>query len=424
MKVATLTALRAEFADLQKKAGERIETVAVAKRDFSAEESAANDADMKRLEQIKTVIEKSQKLAEQAFSKKTNPDAEQFDAEGNPVETPGHVEGAGANPQGESDIVVVRDRFENAPQRVKVKRVEFARAINAWAMQGKLPKQFATITTASESGIFLPTEVDEPIIPSAPNTIREALSLYNQQAMSTPGTELINLPVADANSGGVVAENASSETENEPSLTESIVLAPKTYQSGSSWFSNQQLMAVNYDLMSAILPALAYSKELALESQVITTMYGDSGVTQNVPTATVSGFTYANMVTFNRLLPKRFNPMKVILLSKAAYTAAENLTTTTGYPILNALNPQNTSLKYFNGTPVLWTDYLQAFGANNVVGLVFSLIGFRLRDCGQQQVQRYTQYPARPSQTGFNLYGYHAFGYADGAVGKLVCPAS
>src|SRR6185312_4023193 len=108
-----------------------------------------------------------------------------------------------------------------------------------------------------------------------PNTIREALAAYGLKAMQTPGTQTINLPVADASAGGVVAENANAETENEPGVTESIKLTVKTYQSGTTWFSNQELMAVDFDLMSATLPALAYSKELGLESALVAAMIAD-----------------------------------------------------------------------------------------------------------------------------------------------------
>jgi len=88
------------------------------------------------------------------------------------------------------------------------------------------------------------------------------------------------------------------------------------------------------------------------------------------------------------------------------------------------VDAQNQELKRFNGTPVIYTDFLSNFGANNIVGFVMSLVGSRLRDCDTNQVQRYTQYPARPGQTGFNLYGYHSFGYDDAAMASLKCPAS
>jgi HK97 family phage major capsid protein len=152
-------------------------------------------------------------------------------------------------------------------------------------------------------------------------------------------------------------------------------------------------------------------------------MVADAGITQTVATATVTGFTYTNLVTLNRKLPKKFDVMKVIVLSKDAYTAAENLTTTTGFPILNQ-DAQNSELKRFNGTPVLRSDYLSTFGANNVVGFVMSMIGFRLRDAGQVTIQRYTQNQARPGQYGMNLLAFHGYGYAPSAMATLKCPAS
>ena len=401
-----LSTLRDEYTTLHTAANAALEKFVTEKRDPTAEEQTEHDKQFSRMKQIKQQMDKAQELASIAFNDKAEN-----------VELPKEIPGRAEKEQVEIKIGHTFDAktFD---------RKEFAKALNKWAITGDMPSKFATITSATASGVLLPTDVESVIVPSAPNTIREALAIYDLESFKTPGTETINLPVADATAGGVVAETANSETENEPAFTETIALPVSTYQSGSSWFSNKELMAVNFDLMSATLPALAYSKELGLESNIFSTMIADGGITQSVATATVSGYTYANLVSLNRALPKKFNGMKFIVLGKNAYTAAENLTTTTGYPILNALDSQNSSLKYFNGTPVLWSDYLSGFGANNVVGLIISHMGFRLRDCGQDQVQRYTQYPGRPAQTGFNLYGFHSFGYADTAVAKLTCPAS
>ena len=86
---------------------------------------------------------------------------------------------------------------------------------------------------------------------------------------------------------------------------------------------------------------------------------------------------------------------------------------------------QNQQLKRFNGTPVVYTEYLQALTtAGNVCGLIFSWMGARLRDAGAGNIlQRFTQTANRQGQTGADLYGYHNFGYTPLAVAKLVCHA-
>jgi HK97 family phage major capsid protein len=398
-----ITALRTEFTDLHTKATTLVEKIATEKRDFTAEEKTENDAQTKRLNEIKTVLDSHKKLAGMAFiadnveKPNTPPNKEDFNR---------------------ADIVV-GETFDKKP----VKRDEFRKAMKHWANHGGLPKQFAAITTATQSGIFLPTEVDQPLTPSAPNTIRAALAAFGLDPMKTPSTAEINVPVADANSGSVLSESATTETENEPALTDSIVLKVKGYQSGSSWFSNTQLMALDYDLMTAVLPALAYSKELAMEADVFSTVAADTNITQITTMATLSAIAYDDLVNINMALPKRYSPQRVIVLNKNIYISAAKLQTSTGFPILNQ-DAQNQNIKSFNGTPVLWTDNFSTFGANNVVGAIWSWMGCRLRDAGEQELQRYAQYPLRPGSTGFNLIGRHCFGYAPHAVSLLKCPAS
>jgi HK97 family phage major capsid protein len=412
-----LKALREEFTKLHGETEALVKKAADEKRDPTADEQKVLDANFAALDRLKKTEERFTKLASTAFASKEPtvdsgsviPGKEQADM----------LEPKGADVQVYSDIRV----FENAYEKDKVVRARFNQYANEWLKTGRVGREFATITTTTDSGIMLPVSVAAPAVPTAPNTFRQALQVWGMSALQTPTTEQINLPVATPAAGGVVAENASTETENEPALTGSITLKVQTIQSGSSWFSNQQILAVNFDLFSELLPSLNYAKELAMESQYMSNIASDASITNIVNTTTVSGFVYNDLVNLNRALPKRYGFMKVIVLNKAAYIAAEKLVTTTGFPILNQ-DAQNSELKRFNGTPVLWTDYLSGFGANNIVGFVMSLIGYRLRDCAQVQVQRYTQYPSRPAQTGYNLYGYHAQGYDPAAMATFKCPAS
>lgn len=396
-----LKQLRDEFATLHKSGEELVAKVATEERDFTVEEKAESDKQFARMAEIKSVLDKQAKLAEYAFAAKSN------------VELP-------TEPSKEPVEIRVSDRFDAK----KLDRKEFAKHVNEWIRSGNLDNRFATITGSTQSGVLMPTDVMAPIAPQAPNVFREALAAYGMESWKTPTTRNINLPIYTSAAGGVVSGTATTETEQEPALSESINSIIKTYTSENLWFENRELMAVDFDLLTATVPAMYYSKELALESDIITGILANGSITQSVATATVSGFTYGNFVSLNRVLPKRYQANKVIVLSKYAYSAAENLTTTTGYPILN-VDAQNQQLKRFNGTPVVYSEYLANFGANNVVGFVFSWVGARLRDAGEGDIlQRYTQTATRQGQTGVCLYGNHNFGYSPTAVAFLTCPAS
>ena len=60
-------ALDIEFTDLHTKATTLVEKIATEKRDFTAEEKTENDAQTKRLNEIKTVLDSHKKLAGMAF---------------------------------------------------------------------------------------------------------------------------------------------------------------------------------------------------------------------------------------------------------------------------------------------------------------------------------------------------------------------
>ena len=79
----------------------------------------------------------------------------------------------------------------------------------------------------------------------------------------------------------------------------------------------------------------------------------------------------------------------------------------------------------FNGTPVLRCSCLEPFGASKCVGVLISLLGFRLRDVSvPDYLSRYVSVPNRPAQTGFNYIAPHGYGYAPSAVAKLKTSAS
>jgi HK97 family phage major capsid protein len=366
--------------------------------DKATDEEKAEDAKrFARLDELKGLLERQERLAAHAFSK-GNIDK--------PKDHPGKAEVEAVEKF--SDIRVIEKNID---------RQDFSRQMRNWALTGDMGK-YATITTATQSSIFLPKSVLSPLTPSAANSFRAGYEAWGVPIMETTGdTSTFNLPVADATAGGLVAENASSETENTPTLTDSIVSTVKTYQSGAIYYSNLQLSATKFDLLSATVPALDYAKELGLESAIVAAMVADAGITQSTTTATATTFTYANMVAWNNSLPKRYQVQKVMLLSAAAYAAAEGLVDSQGRPIL-VTDAQNDRVRKIGGTPVVRCDYLGPMTTGQTVGLLFSLVGFHLRDAGVG-ITRYTQVPAKPNQTGVNEFGYHAYGYAFGACSKL-----
>ncbi len=407
--------LREEFSAKHGEATAVIELAATEKRELKPEEKTGNEQRFARLEQIKNLLDEQTKFAAMAIQ--GDPGAK------GAVQTQKDPAGRAAFDASEGkELPAETDPFElDAAGRTR-----YAKEINEYGRSGELgpmSRKFATITTTSNSGILLPKTLTAPLVPVNANVFREAHTIHGVRPIQTTGTADLTIPVLDATAGGVVAENASIETENTPGLSESIRLTPKTYQSGSVWFSNQQLAANDFDLLQNVVPSLTYSKELGFESAIVAALIADAAITQNVVTATTTGFTYANLVDLNNALPKRYGFQKVMVLGAAAHSAAEKLVGSDGHPVLNK-DPQNDSLMRFNGTPVLRSDYFEAFGVSKIIGTVFSLLGLRIRDVTQQNLARYVNVPDRPNQTGLNLFAYHAYGWAPSAVAKFKSAAA
>jgi HK97 family phage major capsid protein len=270
--------------------------------------------------------------------------------------------------------------------------------------------------------LFLPKQVGTPIAPPTVNAFRQAHVLNGVEPLETSTTAAFSIPVLDANAGSIVAENATTETENF-GASESINLTPKTFQSGSSWFSNQMLNANNFDFLQYVLPTLVQSKELAVEQAIASALIADAGITQTVTAASTSAVSLDNLIDLEMRLPARFNFQKAILVGAAGFAAARKLKDTTGRLLL-IQDPQKQGLASINGTPVIRCDFFEAFGASKVLGVIISLLGFRLRDVTVQNLETYQAIPSKPNQKGMNLFAYHGYGWAPSAVAKLVTPAS
>jgi HK97 family phage major capsid protein len=391
-----IKALRAEFSRVQTEGLAVIEKAMAENRAPTAEETKANEERFARMETIKKQIDQHLKFAGCALV------AGEVQL---PVEAPG------------------KEAFDGFATGSKINRKEFAKAAGEWLRSGNMAQKFAAITTATQNSILLPVEVAQPIVPFATNAFRDAYTAYGMSPMYTESTATLDVPILDAATGGVVAENATTENESEPGLTHSYPVVIKTVGSPQAWFSNQAIQAVGFDLLEASVPAMKFSAELGLEAAIVAAIKADGGVTQSVTASADSGdvgFDYDNLVDLNRSFKKKYDRLKVIILSQTSYAFAEKLTTSTGYPILNA-DAQNQELKRFNGTPVLRSDALEAFGAaSRVIGLCISLVGFTLRDAGQPNLTRYVNIPTRQNQTGLALFQYNGWGYSTEAITKLV----
>ena len=404
----TVEQLRQEYAGYHQKAEALVKAADGEKRDLTTEEETQFNDFCTKMESVNKKQERYNKLAGSAFA-------------GGKAQTttpmPGQENFAAIEGETEAERV---ERFFEGPQKSdRIK--QYRKALNKWAATGEFNREaFATITTATDSGVLLPTAVGTPLTPTAAMTFRQAHDVLGVATLKTGTTATLNLPVLDALAGGVVSQTQSSDTENPPGVTDSMVIPVTMYESGSAWFSRLQLEANDFDLLAASEPSMRYAKELALESYMTAAIIADSSITQSVTTATTAGFKYPDLVSLNRALPKRYDALKAIVLSTSAYIAAEAMVDANGRPIM-VVDAQNQWLKMFNGTPVLRSDYFQALGtAANVVGVVFSLLGFRLRDAGPEVIERYINIPTRKGQIGFSIMQGHGWGYAKAAIAKLV----
>jgi HK97 family phage major capsid protein len=408
-----ISVLREEFNSLKTKSDALLSKAIEEKRDLTNEEKAESDNAFSRMQVIKDLDERNARFASDAFKSK---DEKKIVL---PTEVPGKEE---------TEIEVKNsvkslDFFKTAEGKKT-----FNSALDYWGKTAGDPrKKFAvtgaTISSTTSNGIAYPKDVLDLITPTAPNTLVQALAAVGMSPLVTATTREITYPIALPTAGSTVSENATVETENPPGIT-GIDLKPTTFQSDTTWISELELQAVDFDMLSELLPALIYGRELAFEAAVMAQIAADSTITTHISAATDSGVTYANFVALNRALPKYYNSRKVIVVNKSVLSAMENLVSTTGQPLLTFNDPQNLDVRFFNGTPVVFTDYLNALGGSSgqVVGFVMSGLGFKVRYAGDQTVARYVNYSERPAQQGFNSFAFCCAGYDPRAIATLVLP--
>jgi HK97 family phage major capsid protein len=298
------------------------------------------------------------------------------------------------------------------------RKQQFAQALREFAATGDTSK-FATVTTVSGGGILLPRDVATPLQVIDANAFRIAIAAVGSQVIFTPLAADLRIPILDQAAGSVVSETATVETSNDP-LPASITLTAKMYQSGSAWFSNLTLQGLDYNMEQSIIPELNHSREMALEGSIVSAIIADAALA-SVLLPTTTTVSYAAMLNLIRAVPRRFARQLAIVINSEVFGALEKLVDTTGRPILN-MDPANSEVLRFNGTPLVRSDFFETFGSSKTVGCVMSGLGFKLRDAGQPAIARYANIPTRPSQTGFNAFGAHGFGWSPTAVVKLKTP--
>lgn len=397
--------IKEEFAKLHE------ETTAIVsesdKRELTADELASKDEKFSKMDKLDAQIKDAEKLAKYNFDNKTVK-----------IVTPAKSQAQVAFETSEvknNNTVMTAENFD---------RAGFSVAFNDWARTGYMDERFATITTASNSGVLLPKIVGAPLVPIYGNQIRQGLNLNGLTVVSTPGTAELNLPISLSAVGTDLSETASSSPENSTDATtiiKNVNLKCFAIESGQVPVSNLELAANEFDLLSAIAPGLEDAKEMRLEQRIFAAIKADGAISQAVlvssdPTdATSDDLFDAN----NGFASSRFNRFKCIFLSTEAYAAYSAVKGTDGHPIFLP-DPQNQSLLRCQGTPVLRTDFLDAYGAHHLVGVVISFVGFKLRDAGPGTKYIRFESQTKTDQTILNAVGYHAYGYVVDSIVKIV----
>lgn len=390
--------LRDEYSALHAETEKVIEAAVSEGRELKADEKEANERRYARLEQLKSLFDEQTKFAKFAF-------------ESGKVQLPQEAPGKAA---------VLENRGDEPKS---FNKEQFAKALNTWKHTGQMDRQFATITTATGSGIMLPRSIATPIFPSAQNVFRQAHDLLGVPVLYTDGTSDWNQPIIELGAGASVAENASSETENAHDVTKGFALNATTYQSGSVWFSNKQLKAVDFDIVSQLVPELYNSVEDGVESAIAANIIANGSLDEyQIDSASGWGWDDINGMV-NDVFTRKYDSMKFIVLSRTAYSLLSASTDLNGQPLM-INDTQLKSVKTVMGVPVLRSDYFEAQVPSNVIGCVVSLKGFKLRDASQDELHRYDSVPTKPGQTGFNLVAFRGFGYSTSAVVKIVTGGS
>jgi HK97 family phage major capsid protein len=300
----------------------------------------------------------------------------------------------------------------------------YKRAVNHYARTGDQSQvQRFTITSATQSGVYIPKEVIEPVtVRRLPNAIRAVLANFGALPITRDLTESISIPVNDdtANNGQQQAEGATSGTAADPDPSGSMTLNPTLYTSKQQWLSNTTVGAVDFDLFSYMMPMLVRRLDKVQESDWISTI--KSNATVGKTAAATNALTYADWLSFEHSLPAAYRTDAAFMLSDAAYQAVRGMVDDNKRPICD-LDPTNEFQARVHGKPIIISDFFDGVTAGGVVGCFASAEALKVFDAGPKRVARYVLQPSRPDQTGFELFANGDFDFVRAGVRTLAMHA-
>ena len=374
--------------------------------DAPAEEQTVQDERMAKLEKLANSIKASEKLATFAYS---------ADAKGETVKAATVLKPSKSAEQVEAET----------PVKADYSREGYDKGISDWVGTGQIAEEYATITTATANSLLLPKVVTAPFLPLLTNPYRKALALKGLSPVSYGSTAAVTEPIITVNSGEALPEDkvqnsqGIADVDNVPTVS-GVNLTPSGFHSKTVWISGLQLAANNWSFSASTLPALIAAKDNGFAKAITAAIKADANITQTVTTPTPSTISLDTFDNAKEGLPTVFDSNKVFILGRSAYLAAEKIRDSTGMPIFAHNDVQGLSFLSFKGIPVFKDDNFDAMGtAGNMVGIMLSLDGFKLRD-EDQKLKQYDNDPDRPDKVGLDYIGYHAFGYAVNAVVKIV----
>lgn len=383
--------LREEFASLHTEAGKLLTLAATEKRDLTGEEKTSNEARYARMDAIRAQIDALAKHASYAL------------ANGDAV-TP-------ELPQGKQQF----DAEQNG--KVTFDTVKFQSALNLYARTGQMNRDVFTITTATDSGVMLPKAVLPPVdIRRNANAWRKLLSAFNLPVIERQICASISLPVSDdsANEGEVLAQDASSGTELDPTLT-GVTLDPTLHSSKQLWLSNTQVLAVDFDVQSYALPLLSQRIEKTREKAGATKAIA---LTPGKTTATTSGITYLELLDWEHSLGAAYRDDAGFVINDSLYRVLRGLVDDNNRPILD-VDPTGTFVAKIHGKPVIVCDYMEAVGAGKVSGAFVSASAVKIMDVLNTRFVRYINIPSKPDQTGFAIFQNGDCGFVTAGIKTL-----
>lgn len=381
-----LSNLKQEFAKLHNEVSQTLEVASKESRNLSSEEKEQNDRKFARMDEIKSMIDNVKRLAQ---SKIETGDIENFSAK--------------------------------TVEFNKTEKFDAKKSFNHYLASGIVHEKF-TIDSTSGSGVLIPAEVALPhVVRKNYNAFRAAVASRGVPTLSSSAMVTINVPVFDDDSqaGAAQSESATSQTVAEPTVT-GLTLSPTLYTSKGIWMSNTSLLAPGFDASSYLLPLLQKRLDLAQEAAWATNVISNG--TNGVTAASTSAITYAEILSWEHSLRPAYRTDAVAVVSDTFYKLIRGLVDDNHRPLIE-LNPQTMETS-IHGITLFVSDNLEAVAANKTIGFIASAEALKIYDAGGLRLARFANYPARPDQVGFELFGNGDFDFVPDGLRTFKTAAS